>query len=144
MRPWLLQLVRELDDQDAVFRDQSDQRHQADLRIDVERRRPAIGEEGSSANGIFRNMKMSAPNMASGTEPSRMMSGSRKLLNCAARTRKIRTTASPKARQKFVALDPELARLAGVIDRVTLRQNLVRFVLEKLERLVDRADRQRR
>jgi hypothetical protein len=35
--------------------------------------------------------------MASGTEPSKMMSGSRKLLNCAASTRKIKTNASVKA-----------------------------------------------
>ena len=50
--------------------------------------------------GIFRKQKMSAPNNANGTEPSRMMSGSRKLLNCAANTRKIRTSASAKAETK--------------------------------------------
>ncbi len=42
-------------------------------------------------------MKISAPNMASGTEPARMTNGSRKLLNWAASTRKIRMTARPKA-----------------------------------------------
>jgi len=47
--------------------------------------------------GIFRKVKASAPNMASGTEPARITSGSRKLLNCAASTRKISTTASRKA-----------------------------------------------
>src|SRR6266481_5407139 len=44
--------------------------------------------------GIFKNMKMAAPNMASGTEPHRIINGSRKLLNWAARTRKINTSES--------------------------------------------------
>jgi len=34
-------------------------------------------------NGIFRNMKMPAPNSASGTEPNRMINGSRKLVKTA-------------------------------------------------------------
>jgi hypothetical protein len=34
-----------------------------------------------------RKENSSAPEMASGTEPARMMNGSRKLSNCAARTR---------------------------------------------------------
>ena len=41
--PAPLQLVGELDDQDAVLRHQPDQRDQADLRVDVERRGPAVG-----------------------------------------------------------------------------------------------------
>ena len=45
-------------------------------------------------NGIFKNMKMTAPKSASGTEPNRTMNGSRKLLNCAARTKKINTIAN--------------------------------------------------
>ena len=83
-------------------------------------------------NGIFKNMKITAPNSASGTEPSRMINGSRKLLNCAARTRKIKTTDKHEHRHKLVAFGAQLARLAGVIDDVTFRQNLARFVLEKL------------
>ena len=37
---------------------------------------------------------MSAPNIASGTDPKMMIHGSRKLLNCAASTRKIKVMAS--------------------------------------------------
>ena len=92
-----LQLVGELDDEDAVLRDQADQRDEPDLRVDVERRGPAVGEEGMFGSGILRKVKMSAPNIASGTEPARMTNGSRKLLNCAASTRKISTSASPNA-----------------------------------------------
>ena len=54
-------------------------------------------KNGMLGLGIFRKLNIRAPNMASGTEPSRMMNGSRKLLNCAASTRKIRTSASRKA-----------------------------------------------
>ena len=54
-------------------------------------------QNGTFGSGIFRNVKMSAPNMASGTEPARMTNGSRKLLNCAASTRKISTMARPNA-----------------------------------------------
>ena len=48
-------------------------------------------------SGILRKVKISAPNIASGTEPARMTKGSRKLLNCAASTRKISTMARAKA-----------------------------------------------
>ena len=47
--------------------------------------------------GILRNVIRSAPNMASGTDPARITNGSRKLLNCAASTRKMRTMARRNA-----------------------------------------------
>ena len=93
----LLQLIREFDDEDAVLGNQADQRDQTDLRVNVKTRRPAVGEKLQVRVRRFSNMKIIAPKSASGTEPSRMMNGSRKLLNCAARTRKIRMTARPKA-----------------------------------------------
>src|SRR5258708_2896776 len=45
----------------------------------------------------LRNGKIMAPNIARGTEPARMTNGSRNELNCAARTKKMRTNASPMA-----------------------------------------------
>src|SRR4029453_12830845 len=42
-----LQLISELDNQDSVFRDEANERDEADLRVDVERSRPTIGEEMS-------------------------------------------------------------------------------------------------
>ena len=45
----------------------------------------------------FRKVKISAPNIASGTEPARMTNGSRNELNCAASTRKITSSARPIA-----------------------------------------------
>ncbi len=84
---------------------------------------------------------MAAPKRASGTDPSRMMKGSRKLLNCAASTRKMRTTASRKTPPNLSAFNAELTRTAGIIDDITGGQNLVRFVLEKLQGGIDRAGR---
>jgi hypothetical protein len=66
-----------------------------------------------------------------------MMNGSRKLLNCAASTRKIRTSASTAAFHRRIALVTQLARLAAVVDRVTGRQDLRRLRLQLLQRLVD-------
>ena len=40
-----LQFIRELDNQDSVLRNETDERHQTDLRVDVEGRSPTIGEE---------------------------------------------------------------------------------------------------
>ena len=46
--------------------------------------------------------------------------------------------------QELVALDAQLARLAGVIDRVALGQNPGGFVFQHLERLIDAARSKRR
>ena len=54
-------------------------------------------KNGRFGFGIFQKQKISAPNIASGIEPRMMMNGSRKLLNCAASTRKISTIASTNA-----------------------------------------------
>jgi hypothetical protein len=79
-----------------------------------------------------------APTKASGTEPSRMMNGSRKLLNCAASTRKINTSASTSAAfHNACAFVAELTGLAAVVDRVAGRQNLGGLRLELLQRSVD-------
>src|ERR1043165_5481653 len=48
-------------------------------------------QNGTPCPGILRKQNVSAPNNASGTDPRRMIKGSRKLLNCAASTRKIST-----------------------------------------------------
>ena len=45
----------------------------------------------------LRKVKISAPNIASGTEPARITNGSRKESNWAASTRKITSNASPMA-----------------------------------------------
>jgi hypothetical protein len=109
LRP-VLELVGEFHDQDAVFGNHAHQGHQPHLGIDVQRGGPALSvQKGTLGSGIFRKVNTSAPNMARGTDPARMTNGSRKLLYCAARVRKIITRARHEGRQKFVALDAQLA-----------------------------------
>ncbi|MNC99403.1 hypothetical protein D3C83_176890 [compost metagenome] len=48
----------------------------------------------------LRNVKISAPNMASGTEPAKITKGSRNELNWAARAKKMSASASPIAGRK--------------------------------------------
>ena len=69
------------------------------------------------------------------------MNGSRKLLNCAARTRKMSTTARPKAGRNLLPSVRSCRDFTGVIDNVALGQNLARFVLKKLERRIERPSR---
>ena len=95
-------------------------------------------KNGICGFGIFRKVVISAPKMASGTEPARMTSGSRKLLNCAASTRKISTTARPNAGRNLLPSCAELPRLAGVVDLVSLGQDLRRLVLEERQAVVER------
>ena len=89
-------------------------------------------QNGMFGFGIFKKQKISAPNSASGTEPRRMMNGSRKLLNSAASTRKISTTARMNAGRNLspsVALEP---RIAGVIQLVAAGQHFGAFAFQKI------------
>ena len=52
--------------------------------------------------GIFKKVNTKAPNSAIGTEPNKITIGSRKLLYCAANTRKIIVIASIKAGRKVL------------------------------------------
>jgi len=57
---------------------------------------PAVSGEGHAGRALeFQEVKMSAPNMAKGADPARNDKGSRKELNCAARTKKMSTRAGP-------------------------------------------------
>ena len=64
----------------------------------------------------FRKVKISAPNIASGTEPARTTIGSRNELNCAASTRKMSRMRQAHGGQELAALLAQLARLAGVVE----------------------------
>ena len=111
VRALLLQLVGELDDQDAVLADQAHQRDQARPRC----RCSAWRRRGREL------MKISAPAIDIGTD-TRMISGSRKLSNSAASDRKMMISAKPKVPHEAAGFLHELPRQPAVIDRVALRQ----------------------
>ena len=136
-----LQFVRELDDQDSVLRNQTDQRHQTDLRVDVERRRPAIGEELPE-----RHFQKHEDTRAEHRERHRAEQNDERIAEAVELRRqdeKDQHERKQKHAQKFAAFGPQLTRLAGVIDDVTFWQNLVRLVLAETSE-PDRAKRPER
>lgn len=79
--------LAKLHDQDSLLGHQPDQSYKAYLGVNIESGGQASGPKGTFGSGIFRKLKINAPNMAGGTDPARMTKGSRTLLNCAASTR---------------------------------------------------------
>ena len=72
---------------------------------------------------------MSAPNMASGTEPKQDDERIAEAIELRREDEKDEDEGESKRGQELVALDAQLARLTRVINRVTLRQNLARLRL---------------
>src|SRR6185437_107094 len=52
-----LELVRKLHNEDAVFRNQADERDETDFGVNVQRGRPAVREERNSLAGHFQETK---------------------------------------------------------------------------------------
>ena len=104
----LAQLVSELDDQDPVLADQPDQRHQAHLGVDIQRRdaKEQRDQRAADRNGTV----------------TRITSGSRKLSNCAASTRKMIASARPNVDPQALAFLNVLARRAAVVEGKTRRR----------------------
>src|SRR5882757_1106651 len=126
-----LQFVRELDNQDSVLRNETDQRYQTDLRVDVEGRSPTIGEElpewhfqeheeASAEHGERNRSQENNERVAEAVELRRQ-------------DEKDQHQRKQKHAQKFATFGLQLARLASVIEHVTFRQNLVCFILQKFQ-----------
>ena len=120
----LLQFVREFDDEDGVFRNQADERDEPDLRVNVHRRRPAVGEEGHVRARHFQegeNERAEHGQRDGAEEDDERIAEAVELRR---EDEKDEDEGEAEGGQEFVAFDAELARFAGVIDRVTFRQNL--------------------
>ena len=125
VQPCLLQVVRELHDEDAVLRYQSDQRDQSDLAVDVERRQSKEREEQRPGNCQRHRARQDDEGIAEALELGR-----EDQINQDRRQQ--------EGAEKTAALGPELARLAGVIDREALRQDGPGFVFEQAQRPIER------
>ena len=125
VQPCLLQVVGELHDEDAVLRYQSDQRDQSDLAVDVERRQSKEREEQRPGNCQRHRARQDDEGIAEALELGR-----EDQINQDRRQQ--------EGAEKTAALGPELARLAGVIDREPLRQDGSGFVFEEAQRPVER------
>ena len=95
-------------------------------------------KNGKFGFGSLRKMKMSAPNSASGTEPEQDDERIAEAIKLRREDEEDEDEREQHRGQELVAFGAQLPRFAGVIDLVTFRQNLVRFVLEKFQGLVER------
>src|SRR6266404_3907007 len=133
-----LQFVRELHNQDSGFRNQSDERDQTNLRVNVESSRPALSKK---CNVRIRHLQESEKQRAKHGERHRAEQNNEwiaEAVELSGENEKDQYDCERKGREKFIALGPQLTRVAGVIEDVTFRQNLVRFVFEKFQRGIER------
>ena len=139
--PELLLLVRELDDQNAVLRHQTDQRDETHLRVDVERRRPALGqlEVHSRRAGELQERE---DHRAEHGERHRAGQDDERIaerVELRGEHQEDEEERETHRGQEFPALLPELPRLAGVIDAVTRRQNARGGVFQNAKPTIERA-----
>ena len=133
-----LQFVRELHDQDSVFRHQSDKRDQTDLRVNVESSRPALGKK---RNVRIRHLQESEKQRAKHGERHRAEQNNEwiaEAVELSGENEKDQYDCERKSREKFIPLRAQLTRVARVIKDVTFRQNLACFVFEKFQRGIER------
>ena len=78
-----------------------------------------------------RNENSSAPEIASGTDPARMMNGIAEALELRRQHQVDQDRREQERAEELAALDSQLARLTRVVDREALRQDRLGFVLEK-------------
>ena len=129
--PLLLQLVRELHDEDAVLRHQPDERHQPHLRVDVERGRQAVREEGHVR---VRHLEEGQDERAEHAERHRAGQDDERVAEAVelrGEHEEDEHHREEEGGQELVALRPQLARLARVVDGVALRQDLGGLALEE-------------
>src|SRR5205814_1861037 len=123
--PLRLQLVRELHDENAVARDEADEGDQTDLTIDIDR---GQAEEREDQRAAERERHRAGENDERIAEALELR-----------REDEVDQDAGEQEHAKELgALGAELARLAGIVDRIAARERLAGFVLEVLERIVER------
>ena len=118
VRSRFLEVVRELHDEDAVLGHQTDQRNQPDLTVNIERRQLQEGEQQRAGNGQRYRPGEDDERIAEALELGRQ--------DQVNQDRREQEHAEEPA-----ALRPKLARLAGVVDGETLRQDCPSLVLQE-------------
>ena len=109
--PGLLQLVRELHDQDAVLRHQPDERDQPDLAVDVQRRQAEEREQQRARQRQRHRAGEDDERIAEALELRREHEVDQH-------------RRQQERAEELAALGAQLARLARVVDREALRQDL--------------------
>ena len=135
-----LALVGELDDEDAVLGNEADQSDQADLRIDVHRRRPPVGPERDVRRGHFQKGENQGPEEGQRDRTKEDDEWIAEAVELGGEDQKNKHEGQSKSGEKLVAFRPQLARFPGIIDGVARRHDFRRFVLEETQGLVERTD----
>ena len=128
------------DDEDAVLRDQADQGDQTDLRVDVQRGGPAVGEERHVRAG---HLEEAEHQRAEHGQRHRAQQDDQRIAEAVELGRQHQEDQHQRqdeGGQELAAFDAQLAGFAGVIQLVALGQDLGRFVFEEAQRLIERAD----
>jgi hypothetical protein len=120
--PALLQRVGELDDQDAVLRDQADQRDQPDLRVDVDRRQVEEAEQQRARDRERHGTEQHDQRIAEAAELRREHQVDEH-------------EREPERHDQRRPLAPDLSRFAGVVERHRAAGDRARRVLEHAQAL---------
>src|SRR3989454_3573676 len=123
--PLLLQLVGELDNQDAVLRDEPDQGDETDLAVDVQRRQAEEREEQGPGQG---------ERHGAGQDDERIPEA----LELGREDQVDQDGREDEDAEELAALRAELPRLPRVIDAVSRRKEALGLLLEETERLIER------
>ena len=135
-----LLFVRKFDNQDAVLRDQPNQRDESDLRINVQCGGPAIGEK---AQALTRHLEKAEDQRAEDGERHRAKQNDQRIAEAVELRReheKDQHQRQRERRQEFIALGAQLAGFTGVLQLVAFRQDLGGFGFQIPQRLIERAD----
>jgi len=106
------------------------QRDETDLRINVERRCPAVGKKFAERH--FQESKKKSAENGEWNRAKQNNEGIAEAVELRGENEKDKHNGQHEDREKLASFGAQLARFASVIDNVTFRQNLVRLVLEKL------------
>src|SRR6185436_17091937 len=113
--PALLQMIRELGDHDAVARDETDERDQAHLTVDVDRRQAEEREEQRAGESEWNGARENDERIAEALE----LRGQHEVNQ---------DRRQQEDAEEALAFGAQLARLTRVIDREPARQDLRRFL----------------
>ncbi len=125
VRAGFSQVIRELHDEDAVLGDETHERDQPHLAVDVQGGEAEEREQECAGQGQRHRPGENDERVAKALELSR--------------EHEVDQDGGQQERaEELTAFGPELPRLACIIDREALRQDLPRLILQKSQRLVER------
>ena len=125
VEPGALQLVRELDDQDAVLGHQPDECDQTHLAVDVDRGEAQEREHQSAGERERRRARHDHDRIAEALE----LRGEHKA---------DQDGREQEHTEELAAFGAQLPRLTGIVERVAARHDLARLGLEERQRLIER------